>query len=423
MAFTKKPLKWSAVGIEPSEEKKEQGFGNGEYPAAGHFDYKFHSDYEVIQELQEKAGEVKTINGNKPDEKGNIVVSVDTSQLAKKTDLDGKVDKVAGKGLSTNDYTTDEKDKLAGIATGANKYVHPSTHPATMITEDDTHRFVTDTEKSTWNSKETTTGAQAKVDALAGSGNTKTVKQIDEAFTTHQADYVQHPGTGTTTNSGNTYAVTLNPAPTSYVDKMGLILTVNADSTGPSTINVNGLGAKAIKKANGNDVTSLKVGGIYSLRYNASTGNFILQGEGGSGNAIASDLLSGKTATTDAGDIVGTMPNRGAFNLSLGASVPAGYYSGGTVPVGKRFANGTAISNSSNGVVSISGLAFKPTMAVIIQASDNTIFSTGVSQGGSPYGIRREGIYAAAIPFTVNSNGFTLQATNYGLNYNWWAYE
>lgn len=30
-----------------------------------------------------------------------------------------KVDKETGKGLSTNDYTTDEKNKLAGIATGA----------------------------------------------------------------------------------------------------------------------------------------------------------------------------------------------------------------------------------------------------------------------------------------------------------------
>ena len=38
---------------------------------------------------------------------------------------DTKVDKVAGKGLSTNDYTTAEKNKLATIAEGANKYVHP----------------------------------------------------------------------------------------------------------------------------------------------------------------------------------------------------------------------------------------------------------------------------------------------------------
>lgn len=38
-----------------------------------------------------------------------------------KSALSKKVDTVSGKGLSTNDYTTTEKTKLAGIATGANK--------------------------------------------------------------------------------------------------------------------------------------------------------------------------------------------------------------------------------------------------------------------------------------------------------------
>lgn len=38
--------------------------------------------------------------------------------------------------------------KLNGIATGANNYVHPANHPATMITEDTTHKFVTTTEKN-----------------------------------------------------------------------------------------------------------------------------------------------------------------------------------------------------------------------------------------------------------------------------------
>lgn len=37
-----------------------------------------------------------------------------------------KVDKVTGKQLSTNDYTDTEKNKLAGIAAGANAYTHPS---------------------------------------------------------------------------------------------------------------------------------------------------------------------------------------------------------------------------------------------------------------------------------------------------------
>lgn len=40
-----------------------------------------------------------------------------------KTKLAGKVDKVDGKGLSTNDYTTAEKNKLAGLS----NYTHPTT--------------------------------------------------------------------------------------------------------------------------------------------------------------------------------------------------------------------------------------------------------------------------------------------------------
>lgn len=38
-----------------------------------------------------------------------------------------KVDKVNGKQLSTNDYTTSEKNKLQGIAANANNYTHPTT--------------------------------------------------------------------------------------------------------------------------------------------------------------------------------------------------------------------------------------------------------------------------------------------------------
>lgn len=50
--------------------------------------------------------------------------------------------------------TADEKTKLAGIEANANKYVHPDSHPATMITEDSTHRFVTDAEKNIWSEKD-----------------------------------------------------------------------------------------------------------------------------------------------------------------------------------------------------------------------------------------------------------------------------
>lgn len=46
-----------------------------------------------------------------------------------------------------------DKTKLNGIATGANNYTHPSTHPASMIVQDSTHRFVSDNEISDWDNK------------------------------------------------------------------------------------------------------------------------------------------------------------------------------------------------------------------------------------------------------------------------------
>ena len=73
-------------------------------------------------------------------------------------ELSKKVDKITGKQLSTEDYTTAEKNKLAGIEAGANKYTHPSTHPASMITESTSRRFVSDSEKVTWNNKQDALG-------------------------------------------------------------------------------------------------------------------------------------------------------------------------------------------------------------------------------------------------------------------------
>lgn len=45
---------------------------------------------------------------------GDVAVSEQISSA-----ITNKVDKVSGKGLSTNDYTTNDKDKLSSIATGA----------------------------------------------------------------------------------------------------------------------------------------------------------------------------------------------------------------------------------------------------------------------------------------------------------------
>lgn len=80
-------------------------------------------------------------------------LKIDTAVKSLSDQIETKVDKVTGKGLSTEDFTSAEKNKLLGIEDNANKYIHPSSHPATMITQDSSHRFVSDTEKSTWNGK------------------------------------------------------------------------------------------------------------------------------------------------------------------------------------------------------------------------------------------------------------------------------
>jgi hypothetical protein len=116
------------------------------------------------------------------------------------TQLAGKVDKVAGKQLSTEDYTTSEKTKLAGIQEGATNYIHPDSHPATMITEDVTHRFATDVEKSTWNGKANTasptfTGIVSMPNGVwDGSGNVG-IGTISPAFPLdirHSGQYAAH---------------------------------------------------------------------------------------------------------------------------------------------------------------------------------------------------------------------------------------
>ena len=83
-----------------------------------------------------------------------ILDTLTQAMLDKWNTVSNKVDKVSGKGLSTNDFTAALLSKLNGIAEGANKYTHPASHPASMITEDSTHRFLTDFCKTTtdWNS-------------------------------------------------------------------------------------------------------------------------------------------------------------------------------------------------------------------------------------------------------------------------------
>jgi hypothetical protein len=145
--------------------------------------------------------------------------------------------------------------------------------------------------------------------------------------------YDRAPGYGTATGT-NTKTITLSPAPGSYYDGLCFAFKNSVENTGAVTINVNGLGAKAVKKPNGNDIAAgnLKAGSVYTVRYNGT--NFILQGSDSSGNATPEHVLAGKTFSNDNDTgITGTMPNRGAVSYIITTQggeyeIPAGYHNG-----------------------------------------------------------------------------------------------
>lgn len=62
----------------------------------------------------------------------------------------------------------EDKTKLDGIEAGANKYTHPATHPASMITQDDTHQFITKAQKEQLTGNITYTNATPIVSAHGG---------------------------------------------------------------------------------------------------------------------------------------------------------------------------------------------------------------------------------------------------------------
>lgn len=167
------------------------------------------------------------------------------------------------------------------------------------------------------------------------------ITTLEQQLATHQADLAHVHWIGTAVGT-NTLTATYEPI-TTLKNGLGVAFLNTTSSTLATTLNINGLGAIPILKANGNPVTNLKANGIYTIRY--ANGNFILQGEGGEyGTATASDVLAGKTIGTENGIIEGI-----ATVASLG---------------GKRWASGDAVSVYRDGypTIDVKNLGFTPTL-------------------------------------------------------------
>ena len=116
--------------------------------------------------------------------------------LTEHQDISGKVDKVNGKSLISDS----EIERLANMEDNANNYIHPSAHKASMIVEDNTHRFITDLERINWNNKVESSQLHehSNKDVLDGISSEKVAKW-DKAEENIQSDW------NTTDTTSDTY--------------------------------------------------------------------------------------------------------------------------------------------------------------------------------------------------------------------------
>lgn len=218
------------------------------------------------------------------------------------TELDKKVDKATGKGLSTEDFTTAEKTKLSSIANNANNYVHPTSHPASIITQDTNNRFVTDAEKVNWNAKASNSVATASENGLMSSTDKSKLNGIEDGAQVNTITSV----------NGQTGAITGLATDSSVDNKIGLLNDdVNAientltEHTSPSKQD-----AHAISNISGLQ-SALDSKSTFSGNYNDLT------------NKPAAENLSALT-TTNKTSLVGAINEINAKPSGGGTKIPVG---------------------------------------------------------------------------------------------------
>lgn len=79
-----------------------------------------------------------------------------------------------------------DKTKLNGIEAEANKYVHPASHPPSIITQDSGNRFVSDAEKAKWNGKADQTEATVTTQGLMSPADKEKLDGIETAAEVNQ---------------------------------------------------------------------------------------------------------------------------------------------------------------------------------------------------------------------------------------------
>lgn len=139
----------------------------------------------------QEVGAVTSVNGQTGEVTG-LALEADVADA-----LDGKVDKEAGKQLSTEDYSLAEKEKLGSIEDQANHYVHPDSHPASMIIESELKRFVSNAQIADWdvaeqNAKDYTDAQISLIPPVDLAQIEQEIQSVGDELATHKDDDMPH---------------------------------------------------------------------------------------------------------------------------------------------------------------------------------------------------------------------------------------
>lgn len=159
-------------------------------------------------------------------------------------------------------------------------------------------------------------------------------------------------GAKATTGSSNTYAITLDSAPTAYANNLYFLATANHSNTGAATMDVNSIGAKDIEKIVAGSATALASGDFPSghigvFTYSSGNNSVILMNPAnplmGTGTITSAQLAAAITDETGTGAAVfGTGPT---ITLANGTGLPI---STGVSGLGTGVATFLATPSSAN---------------------------------------------------------------------------
>lgn len=166
MPFEKPLPEWNAQGVEPPQSLKNEGWEVEQKPPADYFNWIQYKTYEALKELQQKAGEIKTINGQSPDGNGNVNIDVDTS------DIEQEIENLKTFIGSLDNLTTEQKGNLVSAINEVKQNVTAHKNDNTI--------HVTQVNKTAWNNAVSDIGEKSN---LLTSDKSNLVNAVNELFT------------------------------------------------------------------------------------------------------------------------------------------------------------------------------------------------------------------------------------------------